>query len=232
MTKSKIKKDLINKISPELLTKGGREITTVFQGKVKVLSNKRVAPDHSILRLSAPVLARVTKPGQFIQVQVTEGIEPFLRRPFSLLDVYGDSIEILYAVVGKGTGILTKKKKGDFVDALGPLGNAWNPIGAKKRAILVGGGVGIPPLYFLAKQEKSHLRQIEVFLGAKHKPLLLCQRDFQELGVNVHVATDDGSAGFKGYVTELLKQWLELSVVSGQWSVVSRQLPVVVITYD
>lgn len=195
-------------------------MTFVFQGRAKTVFNKKAAPGHYILRLRAPQLARATKPGQFVQMQVARGIELFLRRPFSLLSADGNTIDILYAVVGKGTEILVKKKAGDWVDVLGPLGNCWSPIREGQRGILVGGGVGIPPLYFLTKEsvekKKSNWERIEVFLGARHKSLLLCQKDFRKLGVKVHVATDDGSAGFRGFVTGLVRDWLEKR---GTWDV-------------
>ena len=188
----------------------------IFQGKTKVVWNKKVAPGHYGMRLLAPMLAEVTKPGQFVQVQVADDLDPFLRRPFSLLSTSGDTMDILYAVVGKGTEILARKKSGDTVDVLGPLGNRWTPIPpkskAKAKSILIGGGVGIPPLYFLAKEyverRRSNPSGILVFLGARDRSLLLCQRDFKELGVEIHVATDDGSAGFRGYITELMREWL------------------------
>ncbi|MBI1976580.1 MAG: hypothetical protein HYS56_03630, partial [Candidatus Omnitrophica bacterium] len=202
----------------------------MFQGKTKVVFNRRVAPGHYVVRLKAPALAKSVRPGQFVQVDVgadprvrphgitwdmvgANNYSPLLRRPFSILSTSGDAVDILYAVVGEGTEVLSKKKTGDSIDLLGPLGNSWSPVGAHcnvpipgRKAILIGGGVGIPPLYFLAQRERKYKSQIEIFLGARHKSLLLCQKDFQKLGIPVHVATDDGSAGFKGYVTDLVRR--------------------------
>ncbi len=189
----------------------------VFQGKTKVIFNKRVAPGHYVIRLKAPVLAKTVQAGQFVQINVGadprvrplagrhRGL-PLLRRPFSILSASESAIDILYAVVGEGTKILSKKRTGDSVDVLGPLGNSWGRIKSERKAILIGGGVGIPPLFFLAQREKVRRSQIEVFLGARHKSLLLCQKEFQGLEIPVHVATDDGSAGFKGYVTDLVRR--------------------------
>ncbi len=196
---------------------GSRVKGKTFQGDVKIIFNKRIAPRHYVIRLKAPVLAKTAQAGQFVQINVGADSRvrslagrhrgmPLLRRPFSILSASESAIDILYAVIGEGTEILSKKKTGDSVDVLGPLGNSWSRIAPGRKAILIGGGVGIPPLYFLVRKEKAKRRQIEVFLGARGRSLLLYQREFKKLSVNVHVATDDGSAGFKGRVTELLEK--------------------------
>jgi len=96
------------------------------QFKAKIISNKKVAPEHYILSFKAPGVAKNTKPGQFFNVRVNRGYEPLLRRPFSAHKITKDRIEILYKVVGKATEILSMKKKDDMLDVLGPLGNGFS----------------------------------------------------------------------------------------------------------
>ena len=178
-----------------------------------VLDNKKVAPGHWVLKLRSRSIAKAARPGQFVQVLCADdSFDPLLPRPFSFLSARNDAFTILHQVVGKGTELLSKKKKGDTVRILGPLGNGFTP-SSRGHVALAGGGVGIPPLYHLAeslvKANASMKKKIHVFLGARDKTLLLCEKDFQKLGVNVKVATDDGSKGQKGYVTALLEEFLK-----------------------
>jgi dihydroorotate dehydrogenase electron transfer subunit len=135
-----------------------------------------------------------------------------LRRPFSIHDVKGDDILILFRVRGKGTLLLSKYKKGDSLNILGPLGkgfvfNKRSSVG--RTDILVAGGIGVAPLLFLAKKlKKSGAKNIIVFLGIKKKSNLLCKEDFKKLGIKVFIASDDGSVGFKGNVVLMLKEVL------------------------
>src|SRR5262249_17482828 len=123
-----------------------------------------------------------------------------------------DEFSILYHVVGKGTELLSKKAEGDALCVIGPLGNGFSdePSG---ECVLVGGGVGIPPLYHLARTfvaaKPASKRNIHVFLGARHKDFLLCEKEFQKLGIDLKTATDDGSKGTKGFVTALLSEHLK-----------------------
>ncbi|MBI4431955.1 MAG: dihydroorotate dehydrogenase electron transfer subunit [Candidatus Omnitrophica bacterium] len=195
--------------------------------KCVITENKEIAPHHYVMRLSSPRIAKNAKPGQFVQILCADSFDPLLGRPFSFLTADSQTISILYQVVGKGTKILSSLKKGEALWVLGPLGNGF-AAGKReevrgKRKILVGGGVGIPPLYHLAQKFKSEKETaVHIFLGAKNKKLLLCEKEFKKLGVKLHLATDDGSKGHKGFVTELLDDFL---VDSSQKSVVrAKQL--------
>jgi dihydroorotate dehydrogenase electron transfer subunit len=150
---------------------------------------------------------------------------PLLRRPFSIHRVSGLAgervsglIEILYEVVGSGTEILAQKKPGEWLDIIGPLGNGFdlNPLTGKpanRQTILIAGGIGVVPLVFLAEKLRNKkgsgpfLKPI-VLIGAKTKSEILCEKEFKALGCNVRIATDDGTKGHKGFVTELLKKIL------------------------
>lgn len=166
-----------------------------------------------------PKIAQQAYPGQFADIRLSDNFEPLLRRPFSIHKVMGKgrrpwAIEILYEVVGKGSAVLSRKKAGEYLDVIGPLGNGFdcNSQFAKSHlAILVAGGMGVAPLVFLAeklterKTRKQTKRKTIVLIGAKTKKMLICEKEFKNLGCEVKISTDDGSSGFKGTVTELLK---------------------------
>ncbi|HXV19269.1 MAG TPA: dihydroorotate dehydrogenase electron transfer subunit [Candidatus Omnitrophota bacterium] len=189
----------------------------MFREKCTVLENREVAPGHFCLVLRSPKIARKALPGQFVQILCSDSYDPLLPRPFSFLETTSNSISILYQVVGKGTKVLELVKKGDLLWVLGPLGKGFGSrIGTPKKqtAVLVGGGVGIPPLYHLAKAWASgkggpKKRSIHVFLGARNKDLLLAEKEFKKLGVGLHVSTNDGSKGHRGFVTEILEDLLK-----------------------
>jgi dihydroorotate dehydrogenase electron transfer subunit len=183
----------------------------MFREKCAVLENRKVAPHHYVLKLRSPRIAKKAAPGQFVQILSSESMDPLLPRPFSFLMADAKDFSILYHVVGKGTQFLSEKRKGESLWILGPCGNGFSQ-GRKKTAVLVGGGVGIPPLYHLAleniKRKRWPRESVHVFLGARDKSLLLCEKDFKKLGISLHLSTDDGSRGRKGFVTEALKDFV------------------------
>lgn len=164
------------------------------------------------LRVGA--LSKTIEPGQFFTVRCSDGMNPILRRPFGVHRIKGKGVlEILYKVVGPATELLSKKKAGDKLDIIGPLGNGFplpshqtsTPrVAGRGTTILVAGGHGIAPLLELARRLTSSV----VFMGAKSEKDIVCERDFQKLGAEVHIATEDGSKGYKGLVTDLLKTFL------------------------
>ncbi|MFA5063297.1 MAG: dihydroorotate dehydrogenase electron transfer subunit [Candidatus Omnitrophota bacterium] len=187
-----------------------------FQLKAKILAQTKIKGNCWHCELNAPQVARSSLPGQFINIRVGDNLDPFLRRPISIHSVSGTKASILYEVVGKATEILTQKKKGDFLDVIGPLGSGFNypkPKTQNPKPILVAGGMGVAPLIFLAgkltevESKKSKVKTL-VLIGAKSKEHLLCVQEFKKLGCAVKIATDDGSAGFKGKVSDLLKYLL------------------------
>jgi len=172
--------------------------------KAKIISNKKIVPGHYILSFKAPGIAKNIKPGQFFNIRVSRGYEPLLRRPFSLHRIAGNKIEILYKVVGKATEILSRKKKGAMLDALGPLGNGFDLEARASSVFLVAGGHGIAPMVALAEKLSGLNPQLSVFIGAKAKRHIVCDRDFKKLGGKVYISTDDGSRGYKGAVIDLV----------------------------
>lgn len=162
------------------------------------------------LYISAPAIARVAKPGQFIMIKVNQHFWPLLRRPFSLHDCSEDKIEIFFQVVGEGTRQLAAKKVGDSLDILGPLGKGFTlPEKAnEKPLLLIAGGRGIAPFPFLAKELRHRGHRVIIFYGAKSKDDLPLIPEFKEQGFELHLSTDDGSLGFKGLITELVEKEL------------------------
>ena len=170
-----------------------------------VQKNVLVGLDSFEMTLAAPKIAKTAKPGQFVMVSCTRtGRSPLLRRPLSIHDVDGKTISLLYRVVGEGTGVLSGFGEHDSVSVLGPLGQGF-VIGQAKHHCLVGGGIGIAPLLFLAKEIKQSQLQSEVVVlaGAQTEREILVLEKFEPLGA-VQISTDDGSTGHHGFVTELL----------------------------
>lgn len=179
----------------------------------EIQSNKRIATEHHKMSLLCPEIATNAKPGQFVHIKCSEGYDPFLRRPFSVHRTSGKQIEILYKVIGKGTALLSKMKPGETVDILGPLGNDFSVDEKIKLAIIIAGGYGVAPLLSLCEaitnKNPRDVKNIYVLLGARNKECLLSEDSFKELGVEVRIASEDGSCGTHGLVTDLLTNLLE-----------------------
>ncbi len=195
-----------------------------MQFKTMVISNAEVSPGYFRMRLTAPQEFAQAKPGQFVMVRVRDAVDPLLRRPFGIFDLgtfeseYPGAwpqiyFEILYRVVGKGTAMLSTLHHGDHLDILGPLGTGFTPAGPDTETILVGGGVGLAPLYYLAKEVVKSGR-IRLFVGGKTQEDILCITEFERLGVETYVATDDGTLGASGLVTEVMERHLKGDVPS------------------
>ena len=186
------------------------------------MQNLRIARDTFRMRLDNPEMARAILPGQFLMVRPTRGLDPLLGRPFALYDVVRDGsgdpvgIDIVYLILGRGTAILAGARPGDQLEVWGPLGNGFGdpPTGS---ALLVAGGIGQTPFLALAKwwtgqasyggvlaPRDARSQRISLLYGARTADLLAGLDDFQAAGMEVEVATDDGSAGHHGFVTDLL----------------------------
>lgn len=173
----------------------------MYQIKTKILFNEKIISGHYKICLHAPEIAQEAKPGQFVHIRVKDGYDPLLRRPFSIYKSENERIEIFYKVVGSGTKLLSKKKTGNKIDILGPLGQGFKISPNLKRIVLLAGGMGIAPLYFLA--EKLNRKDIFILLGAENKEKILYLEDLKNLKVKVQIATEDGSQGYKGLLSEL-----------------------------
>ena len=171
-----------------------------------MLANRVVAPEHNLLTVATREIGRRAQAGQFAQIRVPGG-RVFLPRPFSFLATADDYCVFLWRVVGPGTSALGGVAEGTELDLLGPLGQGFDlAAAAAGEVILVGGGVGVPPLVHAAA-ELAPLTGTAL-VGAARAEFLLCEQEFAALGWHVQVATDDGSRGHRGFVTELLEQVL------------------------
>lgn len=156
-------------------------------------------------------------PGQFVMIRASDAgfvSDPLLSRPFSIhRQAMDGSIEILYKVVGKGTGLMSYLRKGDYVEFLGPLGNGFSILPSTlpfEEFIIVAGGIGVAPMVSLIEALKQSYsdKTIKVFLGGRNEEDLLCVEELKSLATEVVLTTNDGSAGIKGYVTDALKEYL------------------------
>lgn len=162
----------------------------------KILSNEKIAKDVYKMVLEGDT-QYITAPGQFINIRLAG---KFLRRPISVCDCDGSTITIIYKVVGSGTEYMSKLEKGTVLDILTGLGNGYD-ISKSTKPLLIGGGVGVPPLYMLAKKLIASGQKPVVILGFNTKDEIFYEEEFKSIGCDVRVTTVDGSYGIKGYVT-------------------------------
>lgn len=147
-------------------------------------------------------VSEITSPGQFVNIKL-DGL--YLRRPISVCDCEGDVLTLIYKVVGKGTEQMAKMTAGEKLNILTGLGNGYDISIAGDKPLLLGGGVGVPPLYMLCKKLIADGKKVSVVLGFNTKDEIFCEEDFKALGADVFVTTADGSYGIKGFVTDAMK---------------------------
>lgn len=177
-----------------------------MQDKVEIVSNNIVGEDCFRMALNCHLIVKDAKPGQFVHIRPGAGNDPLLRRPMSIHSVDDrDTFSVLYRVTGQGTAMLAELKAGNSLDVIGPLGAGFTVDKKSRRAILVGGGIGAAPLLYLAQSCLAKQMSVIILLGASTRDSLLAVADFKALGCVVKVTTEDGSAGVRGYVTDLLE---------------------------
>ncbi len=174
----------------------------MYQGIYKVRENKALTDTVYKMVLEGDS-SSLTAPGQFINLTV-EGC--YLKRPISVFDWDESSVTIIYKVVGKGTEIMSKWTAGKEVECLTGLGNGFNPARSGEKPMLIGGGVGVPPLYGLCKHLIKEGKKPTVILGFNTEKEIFCKKDFEALGAETLITTVDGSFGIKGFVTDAMKE--------------------------
>ena len=184
-----------------------------FDILTKIISNEQVAQHHFLLYCECPEIATCALPGQFVHVLMLSGTEFLLRRPFTVYTIEGTRISMLYQVIGEGTAALSKMQSGASLRVLGPLGNTFQVPANVGPAILVGGGAGIAALMLLAVALNIMGVRTLAFIGAMKRERLLSINDLRGIHVQTFIATDDGSTGHHGLVTELLGSELEQAQV-------------------
>lgn len=175
-----------------------------LQGIMTISSIRNIAEDVYEMVLTGSGAKYISAPGQFINIKINDSLQPYLRRPMSISDYDASSITIVFKVVGEGTEILKNKQVGDTLDCLIGLGNGFS-IKEAKKVVLIGGGLGTPPLYNLGKKLYEQGKEIVTVLGFNSKQDVFYEEKFAEFS-NVFVATMDGSKGSKGTVIDVIEQ--------------------------
>ena len=187
----------------------------LFDVAAEVTANTRLSPDYNVIALAAPEIARVAEPGQFVMVKPQPGLDPLLRRPFSIFERLEDKsgapigISLLNKRVGAGTKLLFAAKPGDRISVLGPLGRPFVPVDPPAEAWMVAGGVGLAPFATLDAALKRRNTRRRLFYGARSKADLYYADHFARDGAELHLSTEDGSQGDRGRITEPLTRALE-----------------------
>ena len=173
----------------------------MYQGFYEIKSNVKLTEDVYEMVLEGDT-SSITAPGQFINIKL-DGF--YLRRPISICDYDGTTITIIYKVVGEGTEAMCKMNAGEKLDVLCGLGNGFDTSKSMDKPVLIGGGVGVPPMYNLCKKLISERKDVTVILGFNKQEEIFYEDEFKKLGADVKVTTVDGSYGIKGFVTDALK---------------------------
>ena len=199
-----------------------------------LISNEKIAKNTYEMKLSGDV-SDVTRPGQFVNIKL-DGF--YLRRPISVCDLDGDTLTLIYKVVGEGTLKMSEMKAGEKLLVLTGLGNGYDTSKSGDAPLLIGGGAGVPPMYLLARELVAEGKKPSVILGFNTKDEVFYRGKFEELGLSVTVTTADGTEGVRGFVTNamdipytyfytcgpepMLKAIYEKSETSGQLSFEER----------
>lgn len=171
---------------------------------LRIIYNKLIASDTYEMKLETSNMAKGAKPGMFINVSLNNASK-LLKRPISICQIDGNNLVITYKVNGEGTKELSKYSKNTYLEVIGPLGNGYTLV-EKKKVLVVGGGIGVPPLLELSRKLKELGNELNIVLAFRNKESMIYYSEFEKLG-KVTVTTDDGSFGFKGNAIEYLSQY-------------------------
>lgn len=177
----------------------------------KLVKKEKIIDGIYKFSLKAESIVSSARPGNFIEIRISDQTDPFLRRPISIhnLDKENGILEIIFQIKGKGTEILSRKQEGDNIDIIGPLGYGTFKLADYKKIAIIGGGIGIFPLYEILKQANINNVQTGVYLSFRNKDLVMLEDIFGQLTNNLNISTDDGSYKNKGFAIEFLKQDME-----------------------
>ena len=194
----------------------------MFHRTARVLEHVKLAERTFRVRLHCPELAGAIRPGQFVMLRLPNTTDPLLGRPFALYDTVLDAagapvaVDVVYLVVGKMTGRLVEVREGEELQVWGPLGKPFLDVGTPDRVTLVAGGIGQTPFLAYAREllgtrgfggdaPRARAKNVSLYYGVRNADLAAGVDDFRAAGIDVHVASDDGSIGTKGFVTQLLE---------------------------
>jgi len=176
--------------------------------KAKLIEKEYLKNDILRFKVEANKIVETAKPGNFIEIRVTDTTEPFLRRPISIynLEKTEGTLEFIFQIKGEGTRLLSKKEEGDLIDIVGPLGMGTFKLNNYKNIAIIGGGIGVFPLYELSKEANKENRNVNIYLGFRNKENVLLEDKFKNVSQKLVVTTDDGTYGIKGFAIEELKK--------------------------
>jgi dihydroorotate dehydrogenase electron transfer subunit len=193
----------------------------MYHRTARVIEHIQLAERTFRVRLECPELAAAIRPGQFVMLRLPNTTDPLLGRPFALYDTVLDggkpvALDVVYLVVGKMTGRLAEVNTGEALQVWGPLGKPFLPVGEPERVALVAGGIGQTPFLAYAREllgtrgfggdpPRARTKKVSLYYGVRTASLAAGVDDFRAAGAEVHLASDDGSVGTKGFVTQLLE---------------------------
>ena len=172
----------------------------------KLIKKEEIIKDVYKFSVQAGEIVKLSKPGNFIEIRVSNQTEPFLRRPISIynLDKENGILEFIFQVKGKGTNLLAQKEVGDEIDIIGPLGFGTFKLQDYNKIAIIGGGIGIFPLYELSKQAKEQGKKVDCYLGFRNKDFVMLEKEFKNVTDNLTITTDDGTYAKKGFAINYL----------------------------
>lgn len=175
--------------------------------KAKLIKKVQLKPDIFKFLVYAPEIVKTSKPGHFVEIKVSDNTAPFLRRPISIynMDKEKGILEFIFQVKREGTTILSQKRENELIDITGPLGYGTFKYEKYTNLAVIGGGIGVFPLYELSKCAKECKKNVNVYLGFRNKDLVVLEEEFKGVSDNLVITTDDGSYSKKGYAIDFLK---------------------------
>ena len=181
------------------------------QEQAKLIKKEQLKSDIYKFSVQVPEIVKEAKPGNFIEIRVSDRTEPFLRRPISIYNLEKENgiLEFIFQVKGKGTEILSKKKENDLIDIIGPLGYGTFKYDQYKNLGIIGGGIGVFPLYELAKCAKKDNKNVNTYLGFRNKDYVVLEDEFQNVSDYLTITTDDGSYAKQGFAINFLEKDIE-----------------------
>ncbi len=176
-----------------------------YNENAKLVKKEQLKDDIYKFTLQTENIAKNSKPGNFIEMKVADTSTVFLRRPISIFNIDGNNIEVIFQIKGKGTNLLAQKQEGEEIDILGPLGFGTFKVDNFEKVAIIGGGIGVFPLYELAKELKGKTK-INTYLGFRNKDFVITESNFKNVSDKLVITTDDGSYGEKGFAIDFLKK--------------------------
>jgi dihydroorotate dehydrogenase electron transfer subunit len=168
----------------------------------RLVSAEEIAGGIFDFTVEAPEIAAEAKCGQFLHIKCGDGV--FLRRPISICDTSDTEVRFIFEVKGRGTELLAEKKAGDMLDIMGPLGHGFEIKPEYKKAVIIGGGIGVFPLFKLAKNIDA-----DIFLGFRSKDRIVMEKEFEAVSKTLTIGTDDGSCGYRGYIAGAAEEFID-----------------------